>query len=89
VNELIYSLERRGPGSVIGWDQVRSFILVASTPEEARERAGAHSMDEGPEVWRDPLSSSCKPQGRAWSGYGKVRHTPLPNYILSIDVNQG
>lgn len=54
----------------VGYDEVRSFVIVAASEDEARRMAADEAGDEGHYTWVDDRLTSCVSIGTA---YDEVR----------------
>jgi hypothetical protein len=52
----LWLLERT---DAIGWDEFNSFVVRAETEDDARGVAAINAGDEGPGIWRDPITATC------------------------------
>jgi hypothetical protein len=48
----VYLVERE---DLVGYDENRAFVVVANTPDHARQLCKENAADEGKEVWNNAL----------------------------------
>lgn len=54
----LFLLERQGPEWF--YDENNAFVIRAEHEEQARQLAAYRACDEGPDVWLNPVGTSCE-----------------------------